>query len=53
MNDRAECAPDCRLLQKIHFTEEQLAVMRGGLSVDGHRWETISKWPKQLKRQLR
>ena len=29
---------------KVRFTEEQLAVMRGGLTVEEYRWKTIRKW---------
>jgi hypothetical protein len=28
---------------KVHYTEEQLAVMRGGLTADEYRWKTIRK----------
>ena len=29
---------------KVHFTEEQLAVMRGGLTVEEYRLKLIRKW---------
>jgi hypothetical protein len=28
---------------KIHYTEEQLTVMRGGLTAEQYRWKTIRK----------
>ena len=32
---------------KVHFTEEQLTAMRGGLTVEEYRWKTIRKWGKR------
>lgn len=29
---------------KVPFTEEQLAVMRGGLSAEEFRWKAIRRW---------
>ena len=32
---------------RVLFTEEQLAAMRGGLTVEEYRWKTIRKWGKR------
>jgi hypothetical protein len=29
---------------KVHYTEEQLAVMRGGLTAEEYRWKLIREW---------
>jgi hypothetical protein len=29
---------------KVPYTEEQLAVMRGGLTAEEYRWKTIRRW---------
>jgi hypothetical protein len=32
---------------EVHFTEEQLTVMRRGLTAEQWRWKTIRKWGKR------
>jgi hypothetical protein len=32
---------------KIHYAEEQLTAMRGGLTAEQYRWKTIRKWGKR------
>jgi len=32
---------------KVHFTEEQLTAMRGGLTVEEYRLKTIRKWVRR------
>jgi hypothetical protein len=32
---------------KVHFTDEQLSAMRGGLTVEQYRRKTIRKWEKR------
>ena len=32
---------------KVHYTEEQLTAMRGGLTVEEYRRKTVRKWGKR------
>ena len=34
---------------KMHFTDEQLIAMRGGLTAEEYRWKTLRKWLKKKK----
>jgi hypothetical protein len=34
---------------KIHYTEEQLTAMRGGLTAEQYRRKTIRKWGKRCR----
>jgi len=32
---------------RVHYTEEQLTAMRGGLTAEEYRWTLIRKWMKR------
>lgn len=32
---------------RVHYTEEQLTAMRGGLTAEEYRWKMIRKWGKR------